>query len=152
MDIRSGVAYNSCKAKIMSDDAFYTEIPAALAKVFEELRPLEPIFHNPRFGATIEAFADRMTPDFWEVGASGRRYSRAFILELARNQPEIWVDAETAGWEASGFGLRELAPATYLLTYTLNQKGRLSRRATTWKQTSEGWKVLYHQGTEIKEL
>lgn len=135
----------------MSDDAIYTHIPAELTEVFAELRPLEPIFHNPRFGATVEAFDRHMADDFWEVGASGRRYSRAFILELARNQPEVWVDAESAGWKALGFALRELAARTYLLTYTLDQCGRISRRATTWQRTAEGWKVLYHQGTVVAE-
>lgn len=133
------------------DEAIYTEIPVELADIFAELRPLEPIFHNPAFGATIEAFDRRMTPDFWEVGASGRHYSRALILNLARNQPEHFVDAATAGWHASGFALRELAPATYLLTYTLDQCGRLSRRATLWQRTAQGWQILYHQGTQIAD-
>jgi len=52
-------------------------------------------------------------------------------------------------WETRDFHLREIAPRTYLLTYTLwGQGDRLTRRLTVWQGSVEdGWKVLYHQGT-----
>jgi len=28
---------------------------------------------------------------------------------------------------------------------------RLTRRATIWQKTSDGWKILYHQGTIAQE-
>jgi hypothetical protein len=28
---------------------------------------------------------------------------------------------------------------------------RLTRRATIWQNTSEGWKILYHQGTIVQD-
>jgi len=31
--------------------------------------------------------------------------------------------------------------------YNLDQGKRLTRRATIWRNTSEGWRILYHQGT-----
>jgi hypothetical protein len=41
---------------------------------------------------------------------------------------------------------------TYLLTYTLLQdKARLTRRATIWLKTSDGWKIVYHQGTIVQD-
>ena len=45
--------------------------------------------------------------------------------------------------------VREIAPATYLLTYTLwGQGDRLTRRLTVWQgSVRDGWKALYHQGT-----
>jgi hypothetical protein len=89
-----------------------------------------------------------MARDYWEVGASGRRYSRAFVLrELTKSVP--YVDAAAAGWQTSEFGLRRLGPATYLLTYTLDQVGRRTRRSTIWRSSEDGWQILYHQGTII---
>jgi hypothetical protein len=39
-----------------------------------------------------------------------------------------------------------------LLTYTLLQnKQRLTRRATIWQRTAEGWKIVYHQGTIVQD-
>ncbi len=82
-------------------------------------------------------------PDFWEVGASGRRYSRDYVLaELERRQEVQTVDA----WEAPGFHCRELARDVYLLTYTLLQPNeRKTRRSTIWQRTQEGWKIVFHQ-------
>jgi len=118
-----------------------------LLPVLEELQQREPIFHTERFGRSLADFERATAPNFWEVGASGRRYSRDFILQM-RSREEL-VDADAAGWKGSGFGLRRLGPDCYLLTYTLDQAGRLTRRATIWEKTTEGWRILYHQGTIV---
>lgn len=123
---------------------------ATLEAVLAELTPLEPIFHTADFGRTLEDFAARMAPGYWEIGASGKRYSREFLLEhLAANPP---IDAAGAGWVCSGHQLLELAPDTFLLTCNLDQCGRLSRRATLWRRSPAGWQILYHQGTLAASL
>lgn len=123
----------------------FTQTDPNLLPILRELLPLEPIFHTHDFGLIRVDFEKRMSPDYWEVGASGRRYSREFILDfLARNPP---VDAASAGWRSSDHALRQLGPNTYLLTYTLLQGERLTRRSTVWQKTNEGWRILYHQGT-----
>jgi hypothetical protein len=45
----------------------------------------------------------------------------------------------------------EVAPGNYLLTYTLRQPGRVTRRATLWRRTGGGWQAIYHQGTVVQE-
>jgi hypothetical protein len=126
-----------------------TRVEPELVPLLEELRRREPIFHNKTFGTSVEDFVRATAPDFWEVGASGRRYTREFILDaLQRN---ALVDADEAGWKCSGFGLRKLGPDTFLLTYTLDQAGRLTLRSTIWQRTNEGWRVLYHQGTLVSQ-
>jgi arsenate reductase len=125
----------------------FTSTEPDLVPVLKELRGREPIFHTPEFGATLTDFEKVMSPGYWEVGASGRRYSREFILRtLDRNPP---VDAAAAGWKSYDHALRRLGPDTYLLTYTLRQPDRLTRRATIWQTTSAGWRILYHQGTIV---
>jgi hypothetical protein len=125
----------------------FTKVENGLQPVLDELRQREPIFHNAEFGTT-EKFEASTAADYWEVGASGRRYSRGFILrELTISVP--YVDAVEAGWQTSEFGLRELDPDTYLLTYTLDQAGRRTRRSTIWRRSEAGWLTLYHQGTII---
>jgi hypothetical protein len=131
----------------MANHAVFTDIDTALLAVFEDLRRREPIFHTPEFGTTLADFERATATEYWEVGASGRRYSRDFILRVLEQNPPI--DAASAGWQCSDFGLRRLGPETYLLTYTLRQADRLSRRATVWQSSSEGWRTLYHQGTLV---
>jgi len=119
-----------------------------LAVVLAELRDREPIFHRPEFGTSRADFEAMTAPDFWEVGASGRRYDRADVLEeLERRQAAPHQDV----WETSEFRCQRLADDLYLLTYTLLQNGeRLTRRSTIWKRTADGWKILFHQGTIVE--
>jgi len=126
-------------------DTPFVHTDADLLATLAELVPLEPIFHTKTFGLTRSDFEKRMSPDYSEVGASGRRYSREFVLDfLTKNPP---VDAAAAGWECSDHAVRQLGPETYLLTYTLLQDQRLTRRSTIWQKADEGWRILYHQGT-----
>ena len=131
----------------MNKQAVFTKVAAELAPVFEELRRREPIFHTPEFGTTVADFEKATAPDYWEVGASGRRYSREFILQTPDRKDR--VDAAAAGWHSYDHGLRRLGPDTYLLTYTLRQGERVTRRATIWEKAGVGWRVLYHQGTVV---
>lgn len=132
----------------MNQASIFARVEPGLDRVLSELRPLEPIFHTKAFGLTRTGRERRMAPDYWEVGASGRRYSRDFILQHLENVPP--VDADEAGWEVRDFGLRQLGPGSvYLLTCTLDQAGRLTRRATVWHKVAVGWQILYHQGTVV---
>ena len=117
----------------------------ALLEILEDLKRREPIFHRPEFGTSRADFENMMHPDFWEIGASGRRYSREYVLaELGRRHRRPTEDV----WETSEFHCRRLAPEVYLLTYTLIQnKLRKTRRSTIWQQTEVGWKIIFHQGT-----
>lgn len=128
-------------------DTPFAHTDTDLLPILRELLPLEPIFHTSNFGLTRPDFENRMAAHYWEVGASGRRYSREFILEfLAKNPP---ADAASAGWQSSDHALRQLGPHTYLFTYTLLQGERLTRRSTIWQKTNQDWHILYHQGTVV---
>ncbi len=117
--------------------------------VLDELVRREPIFHRPDTGATRTEFEEMTVTDFWEVGASGRRYSRDYVLEaLEKRSAAPHIDV----WETTGFHCRRLAEHVYLLTYTLVQhKERKTRRSTIWQRTPEGWKIVYHQGTIVQD-
>ena len=131
----------------MTNPEVFTRIDRDLSAVLEELRSREPIFHTPEFGTTLADFENSTAPEYWEVGASGRRYSREFILRtLDQNPPS---NAASVCWQSYDHGLRRLGPDTYLFTYTLRQAERLTRRATIWQTTSNGWRILYHQGTIV---
>jgi hypothetical protein len=114
-----------------------------LDAVLDELRRREPIFHRPEFGST-RADRERMTADdFWEIGASGQRYSRANVLD--RRTP----DPAEGSWITRDFHCRDLGPDIYLLTYTLEQGQRVSRRSTIWRRHRGEWQVVFHQGTLV---
>lgn len=120
-----------------------------LTDVLGELSRLEPIFHWPPKDMSRAALENMTVDDFWETGASGRRYAREFVFDvlaerMARPEPDVW--------ETSEFHCRQLAQDVYLLTYTLLQDGtRLTRRATIWQRAADGWKIVYHQGTVVSD-
>jgi hypothetical protein len=111
------------------------------------LKLREPIFHHPEFGTMRRDYEAMTDPDFWEVGASGRRYSREFVLETLENRAP---DPDESKWLTRDFQCREIAADNFLITYTLHQKKRVTRRATLWRRTAAGWKILYHQGTIVE--
>ena len=119
-----------------------------LADVLAELSSREPIFHRSEFGTMRADFDNLMVEDYWETGASGHRYERAFILDLLESR---YAGPYSDVWETSDFHCRKLAADVYLLTYTLLQdKVRLTRRATIWQRVGDGWKIVYHQGTIVQ--
>ncbi len=132
-----------------SDEEPDLTTPPRLMSVLHELIDREPIFHRPELGTTRADFERMTREDFWETGASGRRYSRAFVLDVLERR---FSRPHEDRWEASDFCCRELATDLYLLTYTLVQDSiRKTRRATIWQRTAAGWKIVYHQGTTVEE-
>lgn len=117
-----------------------------LLTVLDELRAREPLCHRPEFGTTRADFAAQLAEDFWEVGASGRRYSRDFVLSVLEDR---WSRRHDDPWETSEFHCRQLGDHTYALTYTLRQEERLTRRLTIWRKSDGTWKALFHQGTVV---
>ncbi|MEM7594234.1 MAG: DUF4440 domain-containing protein [Cyanobacteria bacterium P01_A01_bin.83] len=140
--------YNDCPPKFITN--------AEHINTLEELKQREPIFHHPEFGITRKDFENMTDEEFWEVGASGRRYNREYVLAEVVKRYEnpqycgIHSPPEN-NWNTKDFYCREIAPNNYLLTYTLIQQERITRRATLWQRCSNGWKIMYHQGTIVRD-
>lgn len=117
-----------------------------LASILEQLKQLEPLIYSANDGKARAHFENLLVSDFWETGASGKIYDRDFVLdtlEERNKQPreELWI--------AFDFNVRQIEENHFLFTYSLQQPTRLSRRATLWQRTPEGWKMVYHQGTPV---
>jgi len=117
-------------------------------EVLRELVRREPIFHRPEFGTTRADFENMTDAAFYEVGASGRRYSREYVLDILQQRHAQPIEDEVL--ETSDFHCLEIAPDNYLLTYTLLQGERLTRRSTIWRRQGLSWKIVYHQGTVVQ--
>ena len=59
------------------------------------------------------------------------------------------ADSLAAGWKATSFACRALADDIYLLTYTLDQNGRITHRSTIWRRDGGTWQIVFHQGTLV---
>ena len=111
---------------------------------FEKIKAREPIFHRD-----CETW---MVEDYWEIGASGARYDKEFILDTLekRHQDPNYHD----DWQIKDFEVREVGAHHYLATYTLIQdKTRTTRRSTLWHRNERGiYTVVYHQGTIVSSF
>lgn len=87
--------------------------------------------------------APSSTPDFREVGASGRYWTRDEIIAalaadpgsepLQITQPETTI----------------LSDDLVLLTYLATRPTRHTRRASLWRRIDGNWRILHHQGTPV---
>lgn len=116
--------------------------------VRDELMRREPLFHRAEFGTTRKDFDKVLAAGFWETSASGRRFSREFILNTLEKRYE---NSTEDVWEVGDFYCLEIAADNYLVTYTLIQGQRVSRRATIWRRTTGDWQAVYHQGTVMQQ-
>lgn len=91
-----------------------------------------------RSRAQLEALLD---PEFREVGASGRLWTREEIIaEL--------VDGDGGGpIEAVQVEAHEVAPDVVLVTFVTDRGGRAARRSSLWRFVGGRWRILHHQGT-----
>jgi hypothetical protein len=121
---------------------------ANLLGIQQELQRREPLFHREEFGTTRRDFEKMTAPEFWEVGASGRRYSREYVLNILESRFETSGDDP---WEVRDFHCAEIAADNFLVTYTLLQGQRVTRRATLWRRAATGWQAVFHQGTIVAE-
>lgn len=110
---------------------------ADLTRILElELSLLTPAFRRDR-----AAVSDLLHRDFREVGASGRQWTRAEIIdELARSH-----EAEPPA--VSDIASRELTDGAVLITFTTATRTRTVHRCSIWVRDGDEWSVIYHQGT-----
>jgi len=127
-------------------------------EIKELIKQREPIFHNRKLTNTREQIDNEMHSDFWEISASGKLYTREFVLdyleERFKNNPIDIMIMEK--WEIINFDVRHLADDVYMATYILEGqifegKPRSTRRTTLWKgNLNQGFKILFHQGTVVQ--
>jgi hypothetical protein len=72
----------------MPNHTAFSHTDSDLVSVLDALRVREPIFHTREFGSTRADFEKATAPEYWETSASGRRYSREFILRNLEQHPE----------------------------------------------------------------
>lgn len=118
-----------------------------LEQAAQAIAARESIFHQPELGTSRADFDALMAPEFREVGASGRKYSRGEVLNVLEARQ---AQAAQENFCVLDFVCQELAAGLYLATYHLTQANRVSRRASLWRHAGPEWKIVYHQGTLVE--
>jgi hypothetical protein len=119
-----------------------------LRPVLKELMAREPLFHRPEIAKSRADFEQMTDATFWEIGASGRRYSREYVLDILDQR---LANPAADVWKTKDGHCQEIAPDLFLLTYTLAQGERVTRRSSLWRRAGGSWCVLFHQGTVVQD-
>lgn len=108
------------------------------AAVAGELRLLDPAVRS-----SAQLMDELLDPDFHEIGASGRLWSRSEII----NAVVEGADPSDEPIKATDITGVLLAPGLVHLTYVSDNAGRRARRSSLWRWSEDGWRVYFHQGT-----
>jgi hypothetical protein len=123
-----------------------------MTTLLSKLQALEVELHHPGVRRSREQLELLLHPDFYEVGRSGRTYTRDTVID------QLAAEESQPIMESGAFTLLELAPGVALLTYRsafADPERGLSYhalRSSLWLKTSNGWQMRYHQGTPAAEV
>lgn len=113
------------------------------AAIDGELRLLDPTLRAD--DAQVTALLD---PEFFEFGASGRRWDRETILAVTGGGS---IDPEQPVRVTELAGVL-LSPGVVHLTYHFEDRGRRVHRSSIWRRHPEaGWRMYFHQGTPTED-
>lgn len=112
-------------------------------ETYAEVRAAELALLSTEVRRDVARLDSLLSPDFAEIGASGRRWSRddtmsALADEDARAMPP------TSDWL-----FNELSPGIVLVNYLIESPERPSRRSSLWQVTQDGPVLRFHQGTVV---
>ncbi len=99
---------------------------------------------QPQVRASAGELEKLLHPDFYEFGASGRKWDRSdTILALTGERPPA-EDAPASAAEITGI---RLADDVVHVTYLSRRDERSAHRSSIWLRTGAGWRLYFHQGT-----
>lgn len=85
-----------------------------------------------------------LAPDFYEIGQSGRRWSRDEIVAALVSDTEPMLEAALTERETT-----LIHADTVLLSYRLDFESRASRRSALWRWDGSHVRCFFHQGTPL---
>lgn len=119
-----------------ADPAFTEQRPESLETVVQlEQELLDPAVRSDPLRA-----GELLHPDFEEIGASGRHWTRQEILEM-------FADEESTGVDLQVMSLAQLDTNTALLTYRSVSPTGSTLRSSLWQADNGQWRLRFHQGT-----
>ncbi|MEH2085769.1 nuclear transport factor 2 family protein [Nostoc sp.] len=116
------------------------------------LRELEERLLQPDFRKSAKDITDLLADEFIEFGSSGRVFNKQQIIESLQNEP-IQSLAQRLITE---FKTLVLATGVVLVTYRIvrhisDEQPVHSLRSSIWKLNNDRWKIIFHQGTLLRE-
>ncbi|MEH2139230.1 nuclear transport factor 2 family protein [Nostoc sp.] len=116
------------------------------------LRELEERLLQPDVRKSAKDVMDLLADEFIEFGSSGRVFNKQQIIESLQNEPIEPVTQRSI----TEFKTLVLATGVILVTYHIvrylsGEQPVHSLRSSIWKFNNDRWKIIFHQGTLVRE-
>ncbi|MEH2442374.1 nuclear transport factor 2 family protein [Nostoc sp.] len=116
------------------------------------LRELEERLLQPDVRKSAKDVMDLLADEFIEFGSSGRVFNKQQIIDSLQNEPI----APVAQRLITEFKTLVLATGVILVTYHIvrhlsGEQPVHSLRSSIWKFNNDRWKIIFHQGTLVRE-
>ena len=120
----------------------FVDVDEVVQVIGLELALLTPEVRKSR--AHVDALLD---PDFREIGASGRLWTRVEMVAALSEE----FDGPDELIPAADFTGMAIGPGLILLTCVSDPEGRAARRSSLWRRSGRTWRLLHHQGTLLRQ-
>lgn len=115
------------------------------AERFAVIHAAETALLSSEIRGDPDAAGGLLHPDFTEIGRSGRRWTRAEILEALADEPARQAPT------ADDWRFVDVALDTVLVTYRLRSDTTVSRHSSLWVVSDGTPRMLFHQGTLVPD-
>jgi hypothetical protein len=112
----------------------------------QELRELEIKVMTAAGERRADDLREYVAEDFYEVGASGQRYSKAEVLAALERAPLRRFMLANFKIVAGG---KDWALVSYRAGERSENSSTESWRSTLWVERQGKWQIVFHQGTNI---
>jgi hypothetical protein len=99
---------------------------------------------TPEVRTSAERVDALLHPEFFEFGASGKRWDRDAMVAAIGTEltdGEVPRVSEVAG--------TRLSDTVIQVTYVTERPDRRARRSSLWRKDDGAWRVYFHQGTPL---
>ncbi len=107
----------------------------------EHVMGLERQLHRMDVRRDRDRLEELLTPEFTEIGVSGRVYDRLSIME------ELQQDADDVDIQALAFTARQVTDDVILVHYDTQGPSGCAHRTSLWVRYFDSWRIAFHQGT-----
>lgn len=97
---------------------------------------------DPGVRADIGRLGVLLHPDFYEIGQSGRTWTRDTMMAALETDPG-------AGLNMDEIAVARISADTILLTYHTDGTARSALRSSLWLRDGAQWRLRFHQGTPV---
>ena len=115
-----------------------------MSSLEEKLRDLEIKVMTAAGERRADDIRDLVADDFFEIGSSGRTYTKSEVLAAIETAPLRKFTLEDFKLVASGAGW---ALVSYRAGEKSDQSSSNSWRSTLWVKRKGKWQIVFHQGT-----